>query len=82
MVFLLLISPSLILIDHGHFQYNSISLGLAIWAVIAALTRHNLSCCVLFSLALNYKQMELYHAFPFFCFLLGRALQQNKWYFA
>lgn len=77
--FLLLISPGLILIDHGHFQYNSISLGLTLWGVIAAITRRNLICCVAFSLALNYKQMELYHAVPFFCFLLGRALQHNKW---
>lgn len=32
---------------------------------------------ICFSLALNYKQMELYHALPFFCYLLGWCLQ--KW---
>ena len=80
--FLLLLTPSLLLIDHGHFQYNSISLGLALWAVIAAITRRNLACCVFFTLALCFKQMEFYHALPFFCFLLGRALQNDRltWY--
>ena len=33
-IFLLnLLQPGLILIDHGHFQYNSFSLGLGIWMV-------------------------------------------------
>ena len=33
-IFLLnLLQPGLILIDHGHFQYNSFSLGLVIWMV-------------------------------------------------
>ena len=31
---------------------------------------------LLFVLALNYKQMELYHALPFFCYLLGLSLHQ------
>lgn len=72
-------SPSLVLIDHGHFQYNSISLAFAVWAIIAAVTRYYSICCVAFALALNFKQMELYHSVPFFCFLLGRAFQQEKW---
>jgi alpha-1,3-glucosyltransferase len=80
LIFLLLTTPSLILIDHGHFQYNSISLGLAVWAVVSMLSRRYYLSCILFSLALNYKQMELYHAFPFFFFLLGKALQEDKWF--
>ena len=31
-IFWLLVNPALILIDHGHFQYNSISLGLTVLA--------------------------------------------------
>lgn len=31
---------------------------------------------VLFTLALNYKQMSLYHALPFFAVLLGRIVQE------
>ncbi|XP_019730988.1 dolichyl pyrophosphate Man9GlcNAc2 alpha-1,3-glucosyltransferase-like [Hippocampus comes] len=30
-----------------------------------------------FSLALNYKQMELYHALPFFCYLLGKCVKMG-----
>ncbi|XP_025046960.1 dolichyl pyrophosphate Man9GlcNAc2 alpha-1,3-glucosyltransferase isoform X3 [Alligator sinensis] len=29
-----LLYPGLILIDHGHFQYNSVSLGFALWGVL------------------------------------------------
>ena len=30
---LLLLLPPLVLIDHGHFQYNSTALGLALWGI-------------------------------------------------
>lgn len=30
MLFAALLQPAAVLIDHGHFQYNSISLGLAV----------------------------------------------------
>ena len=65
------------LIDHGHFQYNCASLGLALWGVLGVLTDHDVLGSVAFSLALNYKQMELYHAFPFFCYLLGKSLRHT-----
>ncbi|KAL0134882.1 hypothetical protein PUN28_001575 [Cardiocondyla obscurior] len=70
-VFTALIYPGLILIDHGHFQYNCVSLGFFVAAV--ALIMHNsfVISSVLFVLALNYKQMELYHALPFFFYILG-----------
>lgn len=38
----LLLSPCLILIDHGHFQYNCISLGFTIGAVAAILSGNDL----------------------------------------
>ncbi len=64
--------PLLYLIDHGHFQYNSISLGLALISFIMA-TKPNsiLLSAVFFTLSLNYKQMELYHAVPIFVYLLS-----------
>ncbi|XP_014673327.1 PREDICTED: dolichyl pyrophosphate Man9GlcNAc2 alpha-1,3-glucosyltransferase-like [Priapulus caudatus] len=67
----MLLYPGLILIDHGHFQYNCVSLGFALWGVVGLCTGHNLLGSIMFCLALNYKQMELYHAMPFFCYLLG-----------
>lgn len=68
--FLILLQPALLLIDHGHFQYNCISLGLALWGIVAVVTQHDILGSIAFTLALNYKQMELYHAVPFFCYLL------------
>ena len=37
----------------------------------------NYTASVLFVLALNYKQMELYHALPFFFYLLARCCHQQ-----
>ncbi|KAG6652976.1 probable dolichyl pyrophosphate Man9GlcNAc2 alpha-1,3-glucosyltransferase isoform X2 [Carya illinoinensis] len=54
---IMLLSPCLILIDHGHFQYNCISLGLTVGAVAAVHSNKELVACFLFSLALNHKQV-------------------------
>ncbi|KAG5326221.1 ALG6 glucosyltransferase, partial [Pseudoatta argentina] len=67
-----LIYPGLILIDHGHFQYNCVSLGFFVAAVAVVLQDSFIIGSILFVLALNYKQMELYHALPFFFYILGR----------
>src|SRR5690349_17873224 len=74
----LLMYPGLILVDHGHFQYNCVSLGLFIWAVIAIERARLLAASALFVLALNYKQMELYHALPFFAYLLGVCFDRTR----
>jgi len=69
-----------VIIDHGHFQYNSISLGLALFGVIAVVHDWDVIGSIAFSMALNYKQMELYHALPFFFYLSGKCLQsKQKW---
>ncbi|KJE96180.1 hypothetical protein, variant [Capsaspora owczarzaki ATCC 30864] len=73
--FMILLQPGLILIDHGHFQYNCISLGLALLAIVAVMRDWDILGSVLFCLSLNYKQMSLYYAPAFFSFLLGKSLQ-------
>ncbi|XP_055383794.1 probable dolichyl pyrophosphate Man9GlcNAc2 alpha-1,3-glucosyltransferase [Condylostylus longicornis] len=76
----LLYYPGLLLIDYGHFQYNNISLGLAIAAIVSILKDKDLLASVLFCLALNYKQMELYHSLPFFYYLFRKCFAfQNSW---
>ena len=72
-----LLYPGLILVDHGHFQYNTVSLALWLWAVIALCQGYHLLGSVAFVLALNYKQMELYHALPFFAYLLGNCFKSK-----
>ncbi|XP_061979533.1 probable dolichyl pyrophosphate Man9GlcNAc2 alpha-1,3-glucosyltransferase [Populus nigra] len=74
----ILINPCLILIDHGHFQYNCISLGLTLGAVAAVLSRKNLLACVLFCLSLNHKQMSAYYAPAFFSHLFGSCLRRKN----
>ncbi|CAF3832213.1 unnamed protein product [Adineta steineri] len=72
--------PLLILIDHGHFQFNSVSLGLALIAfVMATKEKTVLLSAIFFTLSLNYKQMELYHAVPIFVYLLSAyCFEQRK----
>ncbi|XP_075472047.1 dolichyl pyrophosphate Man9GlcNAc2 alpha-1,3-glucosyltransferase [Ascaphus truei] len=72
-----LLYPGLILIDYGHFQYNSVSLGLTVWGVIALSFGWDLLGSMAFCFALNYKQMELYHSLPFFCYLLGKCFKKG-----
>lgn len=71
---LALLYPGIILVDHGHFQYNNISLGLAVLATVSLLHERNILATILFCLSLNYKQMELYHALPFFFYLLSSCV--------
>uniref|UniRef100_A0A1I8PDN6 Alpha-1,3-glucosyltransferase n=1 Tax=Stomoxys calcitrans TaxID=35570 RepID=A0A1I8PDN6_STOCA len=76
---LLICYPGLILIDNGHFQYNNISLGFMMMAIAAILQDSYVWSALLFSLALNYKQMELYHALPFFVILLRVSLSERNY---
>lgn len=75
--FCFLLYPGLILIDYGHFQYNGVSLGLALWGVVGLGLGWDVLASLAFTLALNYKQMELYHSLPFFCYLLGKCIKQG-----
>ncbi|XP_004299982.1 PREDICTED: probable dolichyl pyrophosphate Man9GlcNAc2 alpha-1,3-glucosyltransferase [Fragaria vesca subsp. vesca] len=74
---IILLNPCLILIDHGHFQYNCISLGLTVGAISAILSDKDLLACVLYSLALNHKQMSAYFAPAFFSHLLGKCIRRR-----
>ncbi|XP_031624876.1 probable dolichyl pyrophosphate Man9GlcNAc2 alpha-1,3-glucosyltransferase isoform X2 [Contarinia nasturtii] len=70
--------PGQIIIDNGHFQYNNISLGLAALAIAAIFRNSERLAAILFVMALNYKQMELYHALPFFLYLLGHCFTNSS----
>ncbi|KAG2222775.1 hypothetical protein INT45_013139 [Circinella minor] len=75
---LILMQPALILIDHGHFQFNSVMLGFTLWAINGYLTQHYLFGSVCFCLALGFKQMALYYAPSVFSFLLGTCISMPK----
>lgn len=74
----LLFLPPLLLIDHGHFQYNSVSLGFTLWAICFIFLDADIFASFMFCLALNYKQMSLYHSAPFFFYLLGKSFKNRS----
>jgi len=73
----LLVLPSILLIDHGHFQYNCVCIGLALWAAMQLHHGNELLACVLFCLSLNFKQMALYYAPVFFFAMLRKAVVEE-----
>ncbi|CEG84076.1 hypothetical protein RMATCC62417_17929 [Rhizopus microsporus] len=75
---LILMQPALIMIDHGHFQFNNVMLGLTLWAINCFLTQHYVVGSVFFCAALGFKQMALYYAPAVFAFLLGRCFVEER----
>ncbi|XP_038980382.1 probable dolichyl pyrophosphate Man9GlcNAc2 alpha-1,3-glucosyltransferase [Phoenix dactylifera] len=65
---MILFTPCLILIDHGHFQP---------WINAAILSRNEVAASALFSLAINHKQMSLYFCTSIFSHLLGKCLRHH-----
>ena len=76
-------SPVAILVDHGHFQYNCLPIGLTLWSVYALygggggdkkMSLWRLAAAAMcFSLAINAKQTALYYAPAVFFELLTRC---------
>lgn len=69
-----LMQPATILIDHIHFQYNTVMLGFVVASMSSMLAERYKWAAVFFVGALGYKQMALYYAFSVFSFLLGRCV--------
>ncbi|KAK3278077.1 hypothetical protein CYMTET_13958, partial [Cymbomonas tetramitiformis] len=74
----ILLQPASIIIDHGHFQYNCISLALATAAVGAVVRGWDVVGSVLYCMAFNHKHMALYYAPAFFGHLFGKCLQRRR----
>ncbi len=74
---LLLNLPGLLLIDHGHFQYNGVCIGLALASAECILSGYDVVGSFLFTLSLNYKQMSLYYSLVFFFLLLRKCNEQK-----
>lgn len=70
----ILFQPSLMLIDHGHFQFNAVMLGFTVYAINNLLDEFYAPAAVCFVLSICFKQMSLYYAPIFFGYLLGRSL--------
>ncbi|KFA62788.1 hypothetical protein S40285_03822 [Stachybotrys chlorohalonatus IBT 40285] len=70
----ILMQPSTILIDHVHFQYNTVMLGFVAASMSSMLAERYKWAAVFFVAALGFKQMALYYSFSVFSYLLGRCV--------
>lgn len=64
--------PSLVLIDHGHFQYNSVMLGLFLFSVIDLVRGNLVLASIWFISCINFKQMGLYYSVFIFFYILSQ----------
>jgi alpha-1,3-glucosyltransferase len=62
--FLFLCSPILIIIDHGHFQYNCVMHGLFLFSLYFLYKEYFIVSIFFFSLCINFKQMGMYYSMP------------------
>ncbi|KAK5174149.1 Glucosyltransferase-like protein [Saxophila tyrrhenica] len=70
----ILMQPATILIDHGHFQYNTVMLGFVVATISSMLAGRALWSCVFFVGALGFKQMALFYAPAVAAYLAGVCL--------
>jgi alpha-1,3-glucosyltransferase len=70
----ILMQPATMLIDHGHFQYNTVMLGFVVATLSSIYAGRLLWSCIFFVAALGFKQMALYYSPVIFAYLLGSCL--------
>jgi alpha-1,3-glucosyltransferase len=70
----ILMQPAAILIDHGHFQYNTVMLGFMLATMASMLAGRPLWSCVFFVATLGFKQMALFYAPAVAAYLAGICL--------
>ena len=70
----ILMQPATMLIDHGHFQYNTVMLGFVVASLSSIYAGRLLWSCIFFVAALGFKQMALYYSPVIFAYLLGSCL--------
>ncbi|KFY15604.1 hypothetical protein V491_05630 [Pseudogymnoascus sp. VKM F-3775] len=73
----ILLQPATILIDHVHFQYNTVMLGLVLACASSIVAGRYMWSCVFFVFALGFKQMALYYAPTIFAYLLGVCISPS-----
>lgn len=74
----LLSSPALLLVDHGHFQYNTLMLGLAVAGVVMLLDyRRPLVATALVCCSALFKQTGAYFVPAFAFYLLRQCIRRR-----
>ncbi|RLV95383.1 Dolichyl pyrophosphate Man9GlcNAc2 alpha-13-glucosyltransferase [Spathaspora sp. JA1] len=64
--------PHLVLIDHGHFQFNSVMLGFFVYSVIDLIKNNLYLASIWFVSCINFKQMGLYYSLFIFFYILSQ----------
>ena len=75
---LVLINPLMIIIDHGHFQYNNVMHGFFVLALFFLYTENYILAIIFYSFCINFKQMGLYYAIPFPLYVLKKLFFNNS----
>eukprot|EP00172_Hildenbrandia_rubra_P001611 Plantae.Rhodophyta-Hildenbrandia_rubra.ctg21805.p1 GENE.Plantae.Rhodophyta-Hildenbrandia_rubra.ctg21805~~Plantae.Rhodophyta-Hildenbrandia_rubra.ctg21805.p1 ORF type:complete len:446 (-),score=41.85 Plantae.Rhodophyta-Hildenbrandia_rubra.ctg21805:751-2088(-) len=68
-------TPAFILIDHGHFQYNNVSLGFFFMSIYSFSNDYDATGAIFFTSAVYFKQMTLYYAPAVAAYLLGKLVR-------
>ncbi|PIA19633.1 ALG6, ALG8 glycosyltransferase [Coemansia reversa NRRL 1564] len=74
-IFSVLMQPCLLLVDHGHFQYNAVMLGFFVWTVYFAAREQHVLMAISFCCSFMFKQMGLYFAPAVFFFLFAQCFR-------
>ena len=69
---LILLNPLMIIIDHGHFQYNNVMHGFFVFAVYFLLNDKYFLAIIFLSFCVNFKQMGLYYTIVFPLYVLKK----------
>lgn len=75
---LIFCQPCLTLIDNGHFQFNSVMLGLFLFSVIDLLKGNLILASIWFICSILFKQMALYYSPFIFAFILSKLFTPKK----
>lgn len=75
----LILNPAAIWIDHGHFQYNTVAVGLLFMAIWATMTDKYVLGAVLYTCSFMFKQTLMYFAPAFLAYMLGEAIRLPSW---
>ncbi|TFK52429.1 glucosyltransferase, partial [Heliocybe sulcata] len=70
----MLLQPALLLVDFGHFQYNSVMLGFTLLALNCFVKNRDSLGAFFFVLSLGFKQMALYYAPAIGSYLIGKCI--------
>ena len=77
--FVLILNPAAIWIDHGHFQYNTVAVGLLFIAIWATISNRYVLGAIAYTCSFLFKQTLMYFAPAFLAYMLGEALRLPSW---